>query len=215
LVGHVLDGLTGFLEPQQFQALYEGMQAIYNAVQAQTEAQKKAAEEKAGAQAVAAVESAEGASPGAAAAAAERAASAAGEARQQSEKVGEAVSAISRELAALSETMRAIQEAVAETWAKILEPVQHMADKLSGKDAIFRDTLVTNVQDIVKLIPALNLTNDARMREAARVIEEKLASLSADDLRNNKVVRKEAAEAAKAIAARFSGMGVRKFAEAA
>ena len=108
-----------------------------------------------------------------------------------------------------------IQEAVAETWGKILEPVQHMADTLASKDKIFRDTLVTNIQDVVKLIPALNLTNDAQMRAAAKSIEEKLASLSADDLRNNKVIRREAAEAARQIAQRFSGMGSRKFAEAA
>lgn len=108
-----------------------------------------------------------------------------------------------------------IQEAVKETWQRVLDPVRSMADKLSSKDAIFRDSLVDNIREIVQLVPTLNLTNDATMRQAAQVIQDQLATLNPDTLRENKVMRKEAAEKAANIVKRFGALGHRKFAEAA
>lgn len=109
-------------------------------------------------------------------------------------------------------TRHKVDEAVADTWQRLLAPVQAMADKLKSPDAIFRDTLVENVRDMVALVPMLNITGDARLVEAARTIQEQLASLDAETLRDSKVDRREAAERAANIVARFGQIGKRKLA---
>ena len=109
-------------------------------------------------------------------------------------------------------TEQKINQAVADIWQRLLTPVQAMAEKLSSPDAIFRDTLVENVREMTALVPTLNLTGDARLTEAARVIQEQLGNFNAESLRESKVERKEAYERAQSIVARFSGVGKRKLA---
>lgn len=109
-------------------------------------------------------------------------------------------------------TERKIQEAVSDTWERLLRPVQAMAEKLAQPDAIFRDTLVENVKEMTALVPMLNLTGDRRLAEAAQVIQDQLANLDAESLRESKVERKEVAERAAQIVARFGQLGKRKLA---
>lgn len=108
---------------------------------------------------------------------------------------------------------RRFEEAVRDTWTRLLAPVQAMADKLASGDAIFRDSLVENVKEITTLVPTLNLTNDRAMREAADIIHAQLATLDPQALRENKVQRREVAAAAAAIVNRFGSLGSRKFSE--
>lgn len=123
---------------------------------------------------------------------------------------GEALSSI---------TEKKIQDAVSETWKRLIEPVQAMAEKLSQPDAIFRDSLVSNVREMVELVPMLNLTNDRRLTEAARLIQTQLANFDADsvgtvasNLRDSRVDRREFAERAASLVARFGNLGQRKLA---
>jgi len=109
-------------------------------------------------------------------------------------------------------TEERIGKAVQDAWDRLLKPVQAMAEKLGSKDKIFRDSLVENVSEITALIPALNLTNDPKLTEAAKLIDEQLANLDVEALRENKVERKAAAEAAEKILTRFGGIGKRKLA---
>lgn len=104
-----------------------------------------------------------------------------------------------------------IQAAVAETWERLLEPVRKMADALASPDTIFRDSLVENVRDMAKLVPALNLNGNHALANAAQAIKDAL-NVTPDALRENKIVRKETAAAAAALVARFGSMGQRKFA---
>jgi hypothetical protein len=105
-----------------------------------------------------------------------------------------------------------INAAAAEAWQRLFKPVQAMAEKLSSPDAIFRDTLVENIKKMTELVPALNITGDAKLMEAAKAIETQLATLNPATLRESKVDRKDAAEKAANILARFGGIGKRKLA---
>lgn len=107
-------------------------------------------------------------------------------------------------------TEQRIGQAVQDAWDRLLKPVQAMAEKLASNDKIFRDSLVENVAQITALIPELNLTNDSKLSEAAELIKTQLASLDAETLRENKVERKAAVEAAQKILTRFGGLGKRK-----
>lgn len=105
-----------------------------------------------------------------------------------------------------------MEASIRELWTRILEPVDKMAATLADKNAIFRDSLVENVRAVVSLIPRLNITNDQTLATAASRIEASLASLDAEMLRTNKVVRRSAAEAAGQIVRTFGSLGQRKLA---
>jgi hypothetical protein len=123
---------------------------------------------------------------------------------------GEAVAALRSELESRNETR--VREAVKDTWNRLIVPVQHIADKLTGRDAIFRDSLIENVREIVDLVPALNITGDAQLVALAQTIKEQFASLDPELLRENHAVRRDTAAAARSIMERFGGIGRRKFA---
>jgi hypothetical protein len=105
-----------------------------------------------------------------------------------------------------------ISDAVSDAWERLFKPVQLMAEKLASPDAIFRDSLVENIRDVVQLIPELNITDNPKLIEAAKLIQKDLASLDPNVLRDSKVDRKEAAEKAANIVALFSNVGKRKLA---
>lgn len=105
-----------------------------------------------------------------------------------------------------------VQAAVKDTWTRLLTPVKAIADKLSGKDTIFRDSLIENVKEITGLIPSLNLTNDSELSAIAREIEQKFASLDPEVLRENLDVRREVSAAAKKLISNFGKIGKRRFA---
>jgi hypothetical protein len=105
-----------------------------------------------------------------------------------------------------------LQEAVRDTWRRLMDPIQKIADTLSSPDSIFRDTLVGNVNDIVDLVPALNVTGDHQLVAFANDIKTRFASLDPQILRNDNAVRKDTAAAARAMLERFGSVGKRKFA---
>jgi len=67
----------------------------------------------------------------------------------------------------------------------------------------FNDTLVTNIADLVQIMPALNITNDARLAALAQEAEN-LALYTAADLRSSESSRKAAILEAEALAAKFA-----------
>ena len=90
-----------------------------------------------------------------------------------------------------------IDDATKDLWLRIKEAVEHMYEKLMDKDAIFRDSLVTNISDLIDLLPRLNFTNNP---EISSVIDElKKLIVAPDYLRTNHGKRAETASNAKEI----------------
>ena len=109
-----------------------------------------------------------------------------------------------------------VKQAMADLWSKVHEAVTHMAtklrayvpaDKTSGVSAegIFRDSLVENLREIVKLLPAMNLTGDARLAALTTRLEAELCDVDAEDLRVNDNVRESVANSADQILADMAG----------
>lgn len=109
-----------------------------------------------------------------------------------------------------------VQEAVNDTWNRVLTPVQALADKLVGEAPIFRNTLIENVNEIVNLVPVLNVTNDAALERVVNEIHDKFANIDPDILRgcgeHAIAMRKVVVQSAKELASRFGQIGNRKFA---
>ena len=61
-----------------------------------------------------------------------------------------------------------------------------MSAKLAGENKqIFRDTLVTNVREMVELLDKFNITNDRTMHQAKVKIESALLGVTPDALRED------------------------------
>jgi hypothetical protein len=114
--------------------------------------------------------------------------------------------------ALISITEKKIGEAVQDAWERLLEPVKSMAEKLGNPKTIFRDSLVENIKEMIELMPSLNLTDDKKLTDAAAAIQQDLAGLNPETLREDKVVRADVAKKAAALAARFGQLGKRKLA---
>lgn len=107
-------------------------------------------------------------------------------------------------------TNAAIRAAMADVFGRVCESVGHMAAKLaetrkaddgSDKAAIFRDSLVENVRELVALLPGLNVTADAALDRLTDRMRAELLNHDADALRDDPSARAETAKAAASIAA--------------
>lgn len=97
-----------------------------------------------------------------------------------------------------SRVASALQSAMNDVYERVANVVGHMAERLADPKAIFRDSLVENVHDLVALLPKLNATNDARL--AMLPVElQPLLEHSAQDLRDNQTARAETARAARSM----------------
>jgi hypothetical protein len=99
----------------------------------------------------------------------------------------------------------ALTDAMADLWRRLREAVDHMAKKLGEPGAIFRDSLVGNVRELVDLIPRLNLTGSSILETARAEVKEKLASLDPEVLRNSEIDRAMTARSAAAIIRKMDG----------
>lgn len=95
--------------------------------------------------------------------------------------------------------------ATQELWDRLYEVVSKMAETLGDPEKIFRNTLVTNVQDLAPLLTKLNITDDPRLEEMRRDVEAKLCRNTPQDLRELVTVRDDTAKAARDILDKMAG----------
>lgn len=111
--------------------------------------------------------------------------------------------------AEIEQTVReATKTAVADVYRRIADVTGRMVERLNaykpstekGKrsEGVFKDSLVTNVQELIEIMPALNITGDPKLAELAFQME-KLTVYDAPELRKNVSARKQVADHAKAI----------------
>ena len=104
----------------------------------------------------------------------------------------------------------AMDNAMKEPVRRIIQVVGKMAEKLKGytppdsskgqkAEGLFRDTLVTNIRDLVELLPAFNLTEDKVLAELTKRMELELGAFDAQELREDERSRKKAVKAAEEI----------------
>jgi len=90
-------------------------------------------------------------------------------------------------------------EAMKRLWTRLFEPIKHMVEVLSKDDPRIFKTLVTNISNLTKILPDLNLTDDPKLEALRTEIEEKLCEHSAEELKESKYLRHETVKAAQEI----------------
>lgn len=99
-----------------------------------------------------------------------------------------------------------MEEAMKKLWEKLYEPIRKMSETLaSGKG--FHKTLVTNISDLINILPDLNLTDNKNLEILRKEIEEKLCEFSAQQLKDSTYLRKTTAEAAEKIRRKIKDHG--------
>lgn len=101
--------------------------------------------------------------------------------------------------------MREIEHrATSECWQRLHDVVAKAAARLNTPDAVFRDSLVDNIQDICALLPKLNVTDDAKLETARLEVESIVAKINPDLCRSNATERGDAAKKLSEMTAKMS-----------
>ena len=98
----------------------------------------------------------------------------------------------------------ATKQAMKDLWLRLAEPIKHLAEKLNDKDAIFRDSIIENIKDIIELIEPLNVMNDVNLTAIAKECKKELL-VNPDTLRANESTRELIAQKADAILKKMEG----------
>lgn len=101
--------------------------------------------------------------------------------------------------------LRRVQTAQADVWRRLLEKVSHFAERLGDPDTVFRDSTVGNVEELIELIPGLNVLDDPDIEAVRQQIKAKLTGHTAKDIRKDPDLREELAGEAKEIVDKMAG----------
>lgn len=101
-----------------------------------------------------------------------------------------------------------VNGAMKDLWVRLKDSLDKIAERLtpdeSGKNKIFRDSLVDNVLDLCGMLRELNVTNDPNLEKARREVEMLLSGVVAEDLRKNEEIRKDVRSEVAAILDKFA-----------
>lgn len=88
-----------------------------------------------------------------------------------------------------------LKDAMGDIWRRAYDALSKMSERLDYADdatkKVFRDSLVTNVQEIINLLEACNITNDPAMIEAHRRLDAAMQGITPDALRDDAHLRAE------------------------
>lgn len=106
---------------------------------------------------------------------------------------------ISREIDA--SVRESLMRGTQDLWKRLREVVAHMVDRLNEPESRFHGSLVTNVLDLVEILPQLNVSVDADLNRFAEQIRQRLCNHSAQELKKHDLLRvTTAADAANIVA---------------
>jgi hypothetical protein len=95
-----------------------------------------------------------------------------------------------------AELQKTMQAAMRDPYERLYSHISRMVARLSDRDGVFRDTLVTGLSDLCAVLPGLNLTNDPTLDDLRRRAERMIANIEPQALRDVPVVRRDVARQA-------------------
>jgi hypothetical protein len=111
---------------------------------------------------------------------------------------------VSREIDA--NVRESLMRGTEDLWKRLREVVAHMVDRLNEPESRFHGSLVTNVMDLVEILPRLNVNGDADLNRFAEQIKHSLCNYTAQDLKKHDLLRVTTAADAANIVAEMDGV---------
>lgn len=99
-------------------------------------------------------------------------------------------------------------EAAKDLWNRLFNVVQHMRDRLQNigePGTRFYDSNVSNIKDLCRLLPRLNIMNDPNLDNMRIEIERELTRYTSDELKTDETSAKETEKKADEILAKLKG----------
>lgn len=101
--------------------------------------------------------------------------------------------------------MREVEtNAMRECWTRLHDVVSKAAVRLQEPEAVFRDSLIQNIQDMCALLPKLNVTDNPDLERMRVEVEQLAAGMVPAQLRKSELVRTDAAQKLDAITSKMS-----------
>ena len=94
---------------------------------------------------------------------------------------------------------QSLQKGTEDLWSRLKSVVSHMADRLNEPESRFHASLVTNVFDLVDLLPQLNVGQDQELSRFAAEIRNRLCAYPAHKLKKSDILRVATASDAAAL----------------
>lgn len=98
-----------------------------------------------------------------------------------------------------------IAQAQADVWKRIADTIGYFQTRMADPKAVFRDSTVENVHDLLALIPGLNVLDDPDIENVRTLIEAKLGGVEAAEIRKDPAYREELAADAQAVLDKMAG----------
>ena len=107
-----------------------------------------------------------------------------------------------------------LQDAIGELYERMLEALKRVSDRLQeddeGKPLVFRNTLITNVRELVDVVPRLNIFGDDHLARLCEQVKERIAAVEPDTIRAgtdifNPAKRQQVKRDADALMEQFAG----------
>lgn len=90
-------------------------------------------------------------------------------------------------------------------YKQVTDMVEHVHERLSDPTNVFHKSMLENIDQMVKVLPSLNVFNDERLDHICQELKSKILIVDADDLRKDQNARKEIAHNAYDIMALLKG----------
>jgi len=114
---------------------------------------------------------------------------------------------LSEEEQAIDENVRqSLQKGTEDLWTRLKGVVAHMVERLNEPESRFHASLVTNIGELVDLLPRLNVNQDEELNRFAGEIRDRLCGFTARDLKKNDILRAATANDAVQILAEIDGV---------
>ena len=106
-----------------------------------------------------------------------------------------------------------LHDAVGDLYRRLGEAVERVSERLQedpeGKPLVFRDTMISNIRDLVDVVPRLNIFGDDALAQLCEQVKDKIANVEPDSLRPSRsfdpAARASVKREADALMERFAG----------
>ncbi len=83
-----------------------------------------------------------------------------------------------------------LHDAVGDLYRRLAEAVERVSERLdedeNGKPLVFRDTMISNIRDLVDVVPRLNIFGDQKLASLCEQVKDRIAGVEPDSLRPSK-----------------------------
>jgi hypothetical protein len=97
-----------------------------------------------------------------------------------------------------------VTAAMRDVWDRLADVLGHFASKMAD-DSVFRDSTVKNLEELVDMLPALNVTGDPQLEQVRQDIADALIGYTPKELRKDTAARTAAAKESKRIIDQMAG----------